>query len=70
MGGKNITLLFESHDVATESGTLQQSRNSQVRPSPSARVLLSWDEQITTGPELRDVIDAVPTSRDQLLKFS
>jgi hypothetical protein len=58
--GKNITLLYKRYGVATESGTLQQGWNTQVRLFPSARVPYGWDEQITTGPELRDVMDAVP----------
>jgi hypothetical protein len=58
--GKNITLLYKRYGVATESGTLQQGWNTQVRLFPSARVPFGWDEQITTGPELRDVMDAVP----------
>ena len=58
--GKNITLLYKRDGVATESGTLQQGWNTQVRLFPSARVPYGWDEQITTGPELRDVMDAVP----------
>jgi hypothetical protein len=39
---------------------LQQGWNTQVRLFPSARVPYGWDEQITTGPELREVMDAVP----------
>ena len=58
--GNNITLLYKRYGVATESGTLQQSWNTQVRLFPSPRVPYGWDEQITTGPELRDVMDAVP----------
>ena len=58
--GKNITLLYKRYGVATESGTLQQGWNTQVRLFPSARVPFGWDEQITTGPALRDVMDAVP----------
>jgi len=58
--GKNITLLYKRYGVATESGTLQQGWNTQVRLFPSARVPYGWDEQITTGPALRDVMDAVP----------
>jgi len=58
--GKNITLLYKRYGVATESGTLQQGWNTQVRLFPSARVPYGWDEQITTGPELREVMDAVP----------
>ena len=58
--GKNITLLYKRYGVATESGTLQQGWNTQVRLFPSGRVPYGWDEQITTGPELRDVMDAVP----------
>jgi hypothetical protein len=58
--GKNITLLYKRYGVATESGTLQQSWNTQVRLFPSARVPFGWDEQITTGPALREVMDAVP----------
>jgi hypothetical protein len=58
--GKNITLLYKRYGVATESGTLQQSWNTQVRLFPSARVPYGWDEQITTGPALREVMDAVP----------
>jgi hypothetical protein len=58
--GKNITLLYKRYGVATESGTLQQGWNTQVRLFPSARVPYGWDEQITTGPELREVVDAVP----------
>jgi hypothetical protein len=58
--GKNITLLYKRYGIATESGTLQQGWNTQVRLFPSARVPYGWDEQITTGPELRDVMDAVP----------
>ena len=60
MGVKNITLLYKRYGVATESGTLQQGWNTQVRLFPSARVPYGWDEQITTGPALRDVMDAVP----------
>ena len=58
--GKNITLLYKRYGVATESGQLQQGWNTQVRLFPSGRVPYGWDEQITTGPELRDVMDAVP----------
>jgi hypothetical protein len=58
--GKNITLLYKRYGVATESGTLQQGWNTQVRLFPSGRVPFGWDEQITTGPELREVMDAVP----------
>jgi hypothetical protein len=58
--GKNITLLYKRYGVATESGTLQQGWNTQVRLFPSERVPYGWDEQITTGPELREVMDAVP----------
>jgi len=58
--GKNITLLYKRYGVATESGTLQQGWNTQVRLFPSGRVPYGWDEQITTGPELREVMDAVP----------
>jgi hypothetical protein len=58
--GKNITLLYKRYGAATESGTLQQGWNTQVRLFPSARVPYGWDEQITTGPELREVMDAVP----------
>lgn len=58
--GKNITLLYKRYGVATESGTLQQGWNTQVRLFPSARVPYGWDEQITTGPALREVMDAVP----------
>jgi hypothetical protein len=58
--GKNITLLYKRYGVATESGTSQQGWNTQVRLFPSARVPYGWDEQITTGPALRDVMDAVP----------
>jgi hypothetical protein len=58
--GKNITLLYKRYGVATESGTLQQGWNTQVRLFPSARVPYGWDEQITTGPELREVMDAMP----------
>jgi hypothetical protein len=58
--GKNITLLYKRYGVATESGTLQQGWNTQVRLFPSGRVPYGWDEQITTGPALRDVMDAVP----------
>ena len=58
--GKNITLLYKRYGVATESGTLQQGWNTQVRLFPSDRVPYGWDEQITTGPALRDVMDAVP----------
>jgi hypothetical protein len=58
--GKNITLLYKRYGVATESGTLQQGWNTQVRLFPSARDPYGWDEQITTGPALRDVKDAVP----------
>ncbi len=58
--GKNITLLYKRYGIATESGTLQQGWNTQVRLFPSARVPYGWDEQITTGPELREVMDAVP----------
>jgi hypothetical protein len=39
---------------------LQQGWNTQVRLFPSARVPFGWDEQITTGPAIRDVMDAVP----------
>jgi hypothetical protein len=60
VNGKNITLLYKRYGVATESGTLQQGWNTQVRLFPSARVPYGWDEQITTGPELREVMDAVP----------
>jgi hypothetical protein len=58
--GKNITLLYKRYGVATESGQLQQGWNTQVRLFPSGRVPFGWDEQITTGPALRDVMDAVP----------
>jgi hypothetical protein len=58
--GKNITLLYKRYGIATESGTIQQGWNTQVRLFPSARVPYGWDEQITTGPALRDVMDAVP----------
>jgi len=58
--GKNITLLYKRYGVATESGTLQQGWNTQVRLFPSGRVPYGWDEQITTGPALGDVMDAVP----------
>lgn len=58
--GKNITLLYKRYGVATESGQLQQGWNTQVRLFPSGRVPYGWDEQITTGPELREVMDAVP----------
>jgi hypothetical protein len=58
--GKNITLLYKRYGVATESGALQQGWNTQVRLFPSGRVPYCWDEQITTGPALRDVMDAVP----------
>ena len=58
--GKNITLLYKRYGVATESGTLQQGWNTQVRLFPSGRVPYGWDEQITTGPALREVMDAVP----------
>ena len=58
--GKNITLLYKRYGVATESGALQQGWNTQVRLFPSARVPYGWDEQITTGPALREVMDAVP----------
>ena len=58
--GKNITLLYKRYGIATESGTLQQGWNTQVRLFPSARDPFGWDEQITTGPELREVMDAVP----------
>ena len=58
--GKNITLLYKRYGVATESGTLQQGWNTQVRLFPSARVPFGWDEQITTGPAIRDVVNAVP----------
>jgi len=54
--GKNITLLYERY----ASWPLQQAWNTQVRLFPSARVPYGWDEQITTGPALRDVMDAVP----------
>jgi hypothetical protein len=54
--GKNITLLYERYT----SWPLQQAWNTQVRLFPSARVPYGWDEQITTGPALRDVMDAVP----------
>jgi hypothetical protein len=54
--GKNITLLYERYT----SWPLPQAWNTQVRLFPSARVPFGWDEQITTGPELRDVMDAVP----------
>jgi hypothetical protein len=58
--GKNITLLYKRYGVATESGQLQQGWNTQVRLFPSVRDPFGWDEQITTGPALRDVKDAVP----------
>ena len=58
--GKNITLLYKRYGVATESGQLQQGWNTQVRLFPSGRVPFGWDEQITTGPALRDAMDAVP----------
>jgi hypothetical protein len=58
--GKNITLLYKRYGVTTESGTLQQGWNTQVRLFPSERVPYGWDEQITTGPALREVMDAVP----------
>jgi hypothetical protein len=58
--GKNITLLYKRYGVATESGTLQQGWNTQVRLFPSGRMPYGWDEQITTGPELRDAMDEVP----------
>ena len=58
--GKNITLLYKRYGVATESGQLQQGWNTQVRLFPSGRVPFGWDEQITTGPALSDVMDAVP----------
>lgn len=58
--GKNITLLYKRYGVATESGQLQQGWNTQVRLFPSGRVPFGWDEQITTGPAIRDVMDAVP----------
>ena len=58
--GKNITLLYKRYGVATESVQLQQGWNTQVRLFPSGRVPFGWDEQITTGPAIRDVMDAVP----------
>ena len=58
--GKNITLLYKRYGVATESGQSQQGWNTQVRLFPSDRVPFGWDEQITTGPELRDVVNSVP----------
>ena len=58
--GKNITLLYKRYGVATESGQLQQGWNTQVRLFPSARDPFGWDEQITTGPAIHDVVDMVP----------
>lgn len=58
--GKNIRLLYKRYGVSTESGQLQQGWNTQVRLFPSARVPFGWDERITTGPELRNVVSAVP----------
>ena len=54
--GKNITLLYERYT----SWPLPQAWNTQVRLFPSARVPFGWDEQITSGPELREVVNAVP----------
>jgi hypothetical protein len=58
--GKNITLLYKRYGVATESGTFQQGWNTQVRLFPTARELFGWDEQITTGPADREVVNTVP----------
>ena len=54
--GKNITLLYERYAL----WPLQQPWNTQVRLFPSVRDPFGWDEQITSGPALRDVVNAAP----------
>ena len=58
--GSGITLYYKRYAVATESGSLQQAWNTQVRLFPSDRSPYGWDEQISTGPADRDVVNTVP----------